>query len=268
MAGHVLAYVAAMFLLLIGPELAPWLVPRSDGWFRGRGFDAFQFSLVVGTALWFVLFIRRHFFRAIARRGMVCWECGSDLPENVHAGTCAWCGVAYNADDLAKRWDRPKGIFNRQYRDFSMEGKRAVWFSAAVAGCLVISMLCFAVLRNRLASKSVPGTTISTGSVQAQFRWVFIVSGVMFCSWIALLVLWIRFVFISRRIRERARAMGGRMCSGCGHDLTGIGDSGLCGECGRPFEIEHLRRTWGVKTKEAGAMASDHPEVPSRGISS
>lgn len=237
-------------MLLVGPELLPRLVPRSEGLFRVRGFEAFQFLLLAATAMWFVWFFRRHFFRAIALRGLVCWECGLDLPEHVSAGICVGCGTAYQADDLAKRWDQPKGIFNRRYRDFSLEGKRAVWFIAAVVGCLIISMLCFAVLRNPIASKSVPGTTVSTTSVQAQFRLVFIVSGVMFCSWIFLLVVWVRFVVISRRVRKRARVVDGRMCSGCEHDLTGVGDSGVCGECGRGFEIEQLRRTWGVKTKQ------------------
>lgn len=47
-----------------------------------------------------------------------------------------------------------------------------------------------------------------------------------------------------RRLKRVFAASGGRVCTSCVHDLQGLGESGSCPECGRPFEIERDRRAW------------------------
>ena len=55
------------------------------------------------------------------------------------------------------------------------------------------------------------------------------------------------FVFARRRanwIRRAVRASSGRSCVGCVYDLSGLGDSGVCPECGRVFDAAADRRAW------------------------
>lgn len=47
-----------------------------------------------------------------------------------------------------------------------------------------------------------------------------------------------------RRFRRAYSASGGRLCTGCGHTLVGLGDSGTCPECGQPFDLPRDRAAW------------------------
>lgn len=49
---------------------------------------------------------------------------------------------------------------------------------------------------------------------------------------------------VRRDLLRRLREAGGRLCPGCEFDLRGLGDSGSCPECGRPFEIDAVRAQW------------------------
>lgn len=55
-------------------------------------------------------------------------------------------------------------------------------------------------------------------------------------------------IWYSRRrtakIRSAVRAASGRACLGCVYDLSGMGETGACPECGRPFNIPADRRSW------------------------
>ncbi|MFT3684306.1 MAG: hypothetical protein QM783_05160 [Phycisphaerales bacterium] len=48
----------------------------------------------------------------------------------------------------------------------------------------------------------------------------------------------------TRRIRRTYRESGGRLCTRCVQPLNGLGEIGLCPECGEPFHIEHDRVRW------------------------
>ena len=45
-------------------------------------------------------------------------------------------------------------------------------------------------------------------------------------------------------IRRAVRAASGRACVGCVYDLSGMGDTGACPECGRRFDIAVDQRSW------------------------
>jgi hypothetical protein len=47
-----------------------------------------------------------------------------------------------------------------------------------------------------------------------------------------------------RRIRRAVRASGGRACTYCVHDLSGLGDTGTCPECGHAFDAAADARRW------------------------
>lgn len=47
-----------------------------------------------------------------------------------------------------------------------------------------------------------------------------------------------------RRVRRRVIDAGYKACIHCGYDLRGLGDSGTCPECSRPFEIDDVVRRW------------------------
>ncbi len=46
------------------------------------------------------------------------------------------------------------------------------------------------------------------------------------------------------RLRRRLRKALGRLCLQCAYDLSGLGESGCCPECGRPFEVKADRARW------------------------
>lgn len=48
----------------------------------------------------------------------------------------------------------------------------------------------------------------------------------------------------AERIRRGVRAASGRACLGCVYDLSGMGDTGACPECGRRFDIAADQRSW------------------------
>jgi hypothetical protein len=48
----------------------------------------------------------------------------------------------------------------------------------------------------------------------------------------------------SARIKVAVMAASGRACVGCVYDLSGMGETGACPECGRPFNIAEDRRSW------------------------
>lgn len=47
-----------------------------------------------------------------------------------------------------------------------------------------------------------------------------------------------------RRIKRAVLAAHGRACVNCVYDLNGVGDGGVCPECGRPFDIAADQRSW------------------------
>lgn len=61
------------------------------------------------------------------------------------------------------------------------------------------------------------------------------------------IIVWAVFILLfldKRRIKARIKACGYMVCVECGYELTGLGNSGRCPECGTPFEEESLRKTW------------------------
>jgi hypothetical protein len=47
-----------------------------------------------------------------------------------------------------------------------------------------------------------------------------------------------------RRLRREYSSSGGRLCTGCGHTLGGLGEVGTCPECGQSFDIPRDRTAW------------------------
>lgn len=54
-------------------------------------------------------------------------------------------------------------------------------------------------------------------------------------------------VRLTREMRRWRRAFaesGGRLCTGCAHNLAGLQDRGACPECGGGFDVELDREAW------------------------
>lgn len=47
-----------------------------------------------------------------------------------------------------------------------------------------------------------------------------------------------------RRIKRAVLAANGRACTHCVHDLSGLGDAGICPECGRGFDTAADQKRW------------------------
>lgn len=59
-----------------------------------------------------------------------------------------------------------------------------------------------------------------------------------------ILATWIIIRIRFRRARVAWVRSNGRLCVHCAHDLTGLGERGLCPECGQPFVVHDDRKRW------------------------
>ena len=46
------------------------------------------------------------------------------------------------------------------------------------------------------------------------------------------------------RVRRRVSATGGRCCTACLHDISGLGEAGRCPECGDGFDVQRDQASW------------------------
>lgn len=58
-----------------------------------------------------------------------------------------------------------------------------------------------------------------------------------------LLYLFIRVVLL-RRLRRLAKRHKGALCFACNYPLAGLPDSGVCPECGVPYDIKYTKEQW------------------------
>ena len=71
--------------------------------------------------------------------------------------------------------------------------------------------------------------------------------------------------YVQVRLRRKFAASEGRMCTKCAHSLVGIGDVGVCPECGEGFHTEVDRVTWKnagfqvPRLRDQGAKAASTP---------
>lgn len=61
---------------------------------------------------------------------------------------------------------------------------------------------------------------------------------------IGLLVCWGVSTALARGRQRAFERAGGRLCTHCRYDLRGLGDTGLCPECGKPFDIARDAEAW------------------------
>jgi len=66
------------------------------------------------------------------------------------------------------------------------------------------------------------------------------------------------------RLRRVYLASDGRICPQCGHSLLGLGEEGICPECGKEFERSDVRLQWkdiiGVKGSQLPETAQTHAQ--------
>ncbi len=55
-------------------------------------------------------------------------------------------------------------------------------------------------------------------------------------------VLW--WFLFAKRLRRRLAVSGGKLCVRCTFDLRGIGNHGVCPECGLSFDVEQTVQAW------------------------
>ena len=51
-------------------------------------------------------------------------------------------------------------------------------------------------------------------------------------------------IYKTRQIKRDFIASGGRLCTNCGHNLSGLADAGVCPECGHPYDTDRDRARW------------------------
>ncbi|HRQ71555.1 MAG TPA: hypothetical protein PLU35_00840 [Phycisphaerales bacterium] len=93
------------------------------------------------------------------------------------------------------------------------------------------------------------GLALDLTNIAAGWRsaWISRLAAVAFLSG---LLLMLRAAWLLRR---DLLASGGRLCTRCCHDLTGLPDSGVCPECGTSYDPDTLKHYW-------GSMAAKRPK--------
>jgi hypothetical protein len=66
---------------------------------------------------------------------------------------------------------------------------------------------------------------------------------VLFCT-IGLLVCWGISTALERGRQRAFERAGGRLCTNCRYDLRGLGETGVCPECGKSFDIARDAEAW------------------------
>ena len=49
---------------------------------------------------------------------------------------------------------------------------------------------------------------------------------------------------VQRRALREWHRTNGRLCARCGYDLTALADTGICPECGNPYDLEQDAALW------------------------
>lgn len=89
------------------------------------------------------------------------------------------------------------------------------------------------------AIPSVIAPVLFVGSSGAPFRWWAIALVIPFGV--------IQPIVISRQLRRLYSELedaGGMLCPACGSSLLGLGDEGICPECGKPYSRPDVQKQW------------------------
>ncbi len=107
--------------------------------------------------------------------------------------------------------------------------RRLLWWMA-LPSCVIIAGAVFYKLPAVQSAMSTPNLWLSVGVPLACFAPMFVS---IFFIWRG-----------QRRIKRAVLAANGRACINCVHDLTGLGDTGTCPECGYVFDTPADQRRW------------------------
>lgn len=84
-----------------------------------------------------------------------------------------------------------------------------------------------------------PGLLEGSGRFPIWWQW-----GLPVLTFVPLIITTAWMFVTLRRITRAVRASGFHACTHCVHDLRGLGQTGLCPECGKAFDIEADRKSW------------------------
>lgn len=121
----------------------------------------------------------------------------------------------------------PEGTWLERWRRMPRPVKRLTWWWLLP---LIFTPLWFVVVISQPSSPWIMWLSAHWIAPSLGFIPVFVAQGVTIAS--------------QFRTRRRFRATGGRMCTNCAHSLVGLGETGICPECGHAFNIESDRVLW------------------------
>ncbi len=107
--------------------------------------------------------------------------------------------------------------------------RRLLWWMALPLAAMIAGAV-FYKLPAVQSAMATPNTWLSMGIPLLCFAPVFVA---FFAIWRG-----------QRRIKRAVLAAHGRACINCVHDLSGLGDTGTCPECGHAFDAAADQRRW------------------------
>lgn len=183
--------------------------------------------VLVASERWVLARIRREFE---ATGGRACVSCAYNLSTLGDGGTCPECGQAFDAPRDAEAWAlagfHPPGAHGwapipGYYLD-------RTGFIGVIAGALMVPIFIASAL----------GTLAIIGAAELS-PWFALAMLMPPLAWHTGITAWAH-----ARVRRTWRTAEGRLCTRCGQDLRGLGDAGLCPECGKPFDIARDAAAW------------------------
>jgi hypothetical protein len=180
---------------------------------RGWMVTAAGLAFMAGWWLNYVLAARR-----LARANYrLCLGCRNPLPGTSDEGCCPACDRQYDLPEIREEFEAPLG--GPAHRPDLIRRYRRV---LAVGGIMlnvvpVLAILCL--------EKQFFGAGIIP----------LLVGGLLIA---------VPAVVLERRLLSRVRKAELLVCPRCEYSLANSGERGICPECGRPFEIESVRRAW------------------------
>lgn len=237
-------------------------------------FCAILFALTIGAS-----FVARMPFGRIRRQELqhlrggdyrACLGCRGAVEGDADAMSCSECGQQFTLQQLRDSWEWTYGAAEGGTRYAERSG---ILFPGIEQPAPSSNELCSVGGGLLVAATIIVLCTVGMGLVTARMLGLPTDTAVpliflsFFCA-----------VCIASRVAPRMsraathefdelRASGLRLCLKCRYDLSGCGPAGLCPECGHPYDIDLVRRSWiwvcgsnplrtegdvGIETKKSG----------------
>lgn len=222
-----------------GDGRSDWL--RTAGTVIAVGGLAVLASVARGT-------VRREYRELEAAGFRRCPACLGGIVEDDdgRGASCGACSRRFGADELRQTWRRAYAkTAQRDVWKFDRKTRRRIRRRRVILWGLALAMAGVMLVLGTIHHRNTRDNPKATPPPLWLAVYVFCVSAVPLVLLAEAGATFTLDAARARRVRGPLRETRGRLCPDCLHDLRGIGDEGVCPECGSAFTRESLADWWG-----------------------